>query len=99
MRIPLIFLFSLFLLASCDTKLDTSITHYVLFDIEVGGRPEGQLKFGLYGKVVPKTANNFYKIATKGVVGPDGKNYSYTNSIFHRIIKEFMIQGGDITKR
>lgn len=68
------------------------------FDVSIGGAPAGRIVFELYSDITPKTAENFRCLCTgeKGI-GKAGKPLHFKGSFFHRIIKQFMIQGGDFT--
>ncbi|KAF9538274.1 cytochrome P450 monooxygenase 7 [Mortierella hygrophila] len=69
----------------------------VFFDVSIGGRPAGRMKMELFADVVPKTAENFRQLCT-GEYKKNGVPQGYKNCIFHRVIKDFMIQGGDFLK-
>jgi peptidylprolyl isomerase len=63
----------------------------VFFDLSVGESEPKRVEFELFADKVPKTAENFRALCT----GEKGGNLHYKNSIFHRVIKGFMMQGGD----
>jgi len=81
---------------SCDDSKATRSK--VFFDVSIGGEAIGRIIFELFNDVVPKTAENFRSLCVgdKGM-GQKGKPLHFKESIFHRIIKDFMIQGGDFT--
>ncbi|VDC07462.1 unnamed protein product [Peniophora sp. CBMAI 1063] len=62
------------------------------FDITIADQPAGRIVFKLYDDTVPKTARNFRELCT----GQNG--FGYQGSGFHRIIPDFMLQGGDFTR-
>jgi peptidylprolyl isomerase len=71
----------------------------VFFDITINGTAAGRITFELFADVVPRTAENFRALCTgeKGI-GKQGKPLIYKGSSFHRVIPQFMLQGGDFTR-
>jgi len=71
----------------------------VFFDITIGGAPAGRVEIELFADVTPITAENFRALCTgeKGKGKQTGKPLHFKGCTFHRVIKAFMIQGGDFT--
>ncbi|XP_071957586.1 uncharacterized protein [Antedon mediterranea] len=75
-----------------DREYAAMVTKKVFLDITIDGELEGRIVIGLFGDVAPKTVANFVALAAE-----KREKEGYRTSIFHRIIKGFMMQGGDFT--
>ncbi|KAG5187987.1 peptidyl-prolyl cis-trans isomerase 11 [Tribonema minus] len=69
----------------------------VFMDIAIGGTEMGRIKIELFADVCPKTAENFRQFCT-GEFKRQNLPVGYKGAPFHRVIKGFMIQGGDFVK-
>lgn len=78
--------------STSDSKKGPKVTVVAWFHVKVGDEPPARIEIGLFGKTVPKTVENFVELTKR----PEKEGYK--NSKFHRVIKDFMIQGGDFTK-
>lgn len=73
------------------------VTSKAYFDIAIDQHPAGRIVLGLHGNVVPKTVANFETLC-RGTEERGNVRLALAGSTFHRIIPNFMIQGGDFIK-
>ncbi|KAK3096710.1 hypothetical protein FSP39_002602 [Pinctada imbricata] len=96
-QIILVYIGALLTLGQALEDQGPLVTDKVYLDINVGEEYIGRIVIGLFGKIVPKTVLNFKSLA-EGSVIKDGQPLTYKGSHFHRVIKGFIIQGGDYTR-
>uniref|UniRef100_A0A8C6R9D2 E3 SUMO-protein ligase RanBP2 n=1 Tax=Nannospalax galili TaxID=1026970 RepID=A0A8C6R9D2_NANGA len=77
---------------SLTAELSKETNPVVFFDVCVDSEPLGRITMELFSNIVPLTAENFRALCT------GEKGFGFKNSIFHRVIPDFVCQGGDITK-
>ncbi|XP_017396631.1 E3 SUMO-protein ligase RanBP2 [Cebus imitator] len=77
---------------SLAAELSKETNPVVFFDVCADGEPLGRITMELFSNIVPRTAENFRALCT------GEKGFGFKNSIFHRVIPDFVCQGGDITK-
>uniref|UniRef100_A0A7S3Y1Y7 Peptidyl-prolyl cis-trans isomerase n=1 Tax=Heterosigma akashiwo TaxID=2829 RepID=A0A7S3Y1Y7_HETAK len=76
------------------------LNNIMYFDMTIDGEDAGRLTFELRADIAPKTCENFKALITgeRGIT-EDGVKLSYEGSVFHRIVKDYLIQGGDIVNQ
>jgi len=74
-----------------EVSTKPEVTKKVFFDLKIGNKDIGRIVIGLLGEIAPKTVENFYQLCTFQ------NGYGFKGNKFHRVIKGFMMQGGDIT--
>ena len=83
-----------------DEDSEDNVDGLVYFDIAIGRKRIGRILFRLFDDLVPRTCRNFRKLCLLSPIDDDSGNDepAYLNTCFHRVIKDFMIQGGDFTE-
>lgn len=82
------------------TANELPVRKRTFFDISLGGLPAGRVVFELYTDISPKTVENFRTLCAgdaPSVGKVTGKRLHYKGVIFHRVVKDFMIQSGDFS--
>jgi len=92
-------LIAFFLILTDNPETMVNVNTRVFFDVEVGGLPMGRIIFELFSDTCPITCENFRALCTgeKGLGKTTGKPLHYKGIVFHRVVKDFMIQGGDFS--
>jgi peptidyl-prolyl isomerase G (cyclophilin G) len=85
--------------SSTDNQNLKQVRRKCFFDIEIAGRPNGRIIFELFNELCPKTCENFRSLCTgeKGLGATTNRRLYYKNSPIHRVVKGFIIQGGDFS--
>ena len=82
-------------LININNKMAAEPNPITFFDITLGGEPLGRIQMEVFADSVPRTAENFRKFCTGETKNHLGRPIGYKGCKFHRVIKEFMLQGGD----
>ncbi|CAD6197079.1 unnamed protein product [Caenorhabditis auriculariae] len=77
--------------------MSTQSTKRVFLDVAIDGVMAGRIVIELFDKLLPITCENFRQLCTGEAGVRDGVRLHYKGSTFHRVVKGFMIQGGDVT--
>ncbi|KAJ1099242.1 hypothetical protein NDU88_004346 [Pleurodeles waltl] len=87
-------------MAVAASAMGVKVRPQCYFDIEINREPVGRIIFQLFSDVCQKTCKNFLYLCTgqKGTGKTTGKRLCYKGSTFHRVVKNFMIQGGDFSE-
>uniref|UniRef100_T1JHN4 peptidylprolyl isomerase n=1 Tax=Strigamia maritima TaxID=126957 RepID=T1JHN4_STRMM len=86
-------------ISAAKMTINTKYRPRCFFDIDVGDISSGRIVFELFSDICPVTCENFRSLCTgeKGLGKTTGKALHYKGVTFHRVVKDFMIQGGDFS--